>query len=48
MGRLLAASDVKSIGAQAQADLSLLAPGAIQGREQLIDGGRRHARLSLL
>ncbi len=38
MGRLLAASDVKSIGAQAQADLSLLAPGAIQGREQLIDG----------
>jgi sensor domain CHASE-containing protein/anti-sigma regulatory factor (Ser/Thr protein kinase) len=38
MGRLLAASDVKTIGAQAQADLSLLAPGAIRGREQLIDG----------
>jgi len=38
MGRLLAASDVRSIGAQAQADLTLLAPGAIQGREQLIDG----------
>ena len=35
MGRLLSASDVSSIGAQAQADLSLLAPGAIQGREQL-------------
>jgi sensor domain CHASE-containing protein/anti-sigma regulatory factor (Ser/Thr protein kinase) len=38
MGRLLAASDVRSIGAQAQTDLTLLAPGAIQGREQLIDG----------
>jgi two-component system, NtrC family, sensor kinase len=37
MGRLLEASDVKSLGAQAQADLSLLAPGAIQGREQLLE-----------
>ena len=37
MGRLLTASDVRSIGAQAQADLSLLAPGAIQGREQLLE-----------
>src|SRR3982074_101312 len=38
MGRLLAASDVKTIGAQAQADLSLLPPGGTRGREQLIDG----------
>ncbi len=37
MGRLLSASDVRSIAAQAQADLTLLAPGAIQGREQLIE-----------
>ncbi|HEY0767071.1 MAG TPA: CHASE4 domain-containing protein [Steroidobacteraceae bacterium] len=37
MGRLLSASEVSSIGAQAQADLSLLARGAIQGREQLIE-----------
>src|ERR1700730_11532019 len=35
MGRLLSAADVRNIGALAQADLSLLAPGAIQGREQL-------------
>jgi two-component system, NtrC family, sensor kinase len=37
MGRLLSASDVRSIGAQAQSDLSLLGPGAIQGREQLLE-----------
>ena len=37
MGRLLSASDVRSIAAQAQADLILLAPGAIQGRQQLIE-----------
>jgi two-component system, NtrC family, sensor kinase len=37
MGRLLSAADVRSLGAQAQADLTLLAPGAIQGREQLIE-----------
>ena len=37
MGRLLSASDVRSIGAQAQADLTLLAAGAIQGREQLLE-----------
>jgi two-component system NtrC family sensor kinase len=37
MGRLLSAADVRSIGAQAQADLTLLTPGAIQGREQLIE-----------
>jgi sensor domain CHASE-containing protein len=37
MGRLLSAADVTSIGALAQADLSLLAPGAIQGREQLLE-----------
>jgi sensor domain CHASE-containing protein len=37
MGRLLSASDVRSIGAQAQADLTLLAPGASQGREQLLE-----------
>ena len=37
MGRLLSASDVRNIGAQAQADLSLLVPGAIQGREQLLE-----------
>jgi len=37
MGRLLSAADVRSIGALAQADLSLLAPGAIQGREQLLE-----------
>jgi len=37
MGRLLSASDVRSIGAQAQADLTLLAPGAIHGREQLLE-----------
>jgi two-component system NtrC family sensor kinase len=37
MGRLLSASDVRTIGAQAQADLTLLAPGAIQGREQLLE-----------
>ena len=37
MGRLLSASDVRNIGAQAQADLTLLAAGAIQGREQLLE-----------
>jgi sensor domain CHASE-containing protein/anti-sigma regulatory factor (Ser/Thr protein kinase) len=37
MGQVLSASEVRSIGAQAQADLSLLTPGAIQGREQLIE-----------
>src|SRR4029077_20363442 len=37
MGRLLSASGVRTIGAQAQADLTLLAPGAIQGREQLLE-----------
>src|SRR6202035_1840805 len=37
MGRLLSAADIRSIGAQAQADLTLLAPGAIQGREQLLE-----------
>src|SRR5882724_7383838 len=37
MGRLLSASDVRNIGAQAQADLTLLAPGQVQGREQLIE-----------
>ena len=37
MGQILSASEVRSIAAQAQADLSLLAPGAIQAREQLIE-----------
>ena len=37
MGRLLSAADVRTIGAQAQADLTLLAPGASQGREQLLE-----------
>jgi len=37
MGRLLSAADVRTIGAQAQADLTLLAAGAIQGREQLLE-----------
>ena len=37
MGRLLSAADIRSIGAQAQADLTLLGPGAIRGREQLLE-----------
>ena len=37
MGQILSAAEVRSIAAQAQADLTLLAPGAIQGREQLIE-----------
>ncbi len=37
MGQLLTPAGVRNIAAQAQADLSLLAPGAVSGREQLIE-----------
>ncbi len=37
MGRLLGAADVKTIGAQAQAELALLAAGVIHGQEQLVE-----------
>ena len=38
MGQLLTEAEVGRIGAQAQADLTLLAPGLLKTREQLVEG----------